>query len=745
MARFDGRPTRYDWTHVKGTDSKIVATFVDASDVAVDLSGRTITAVAYAPGSTATAFALTTAVSGVGSNVLTVTVPDDATLPTERKADGTLDWALTIDFATGQILSVVAGSFWIVNPGSPESYSTSSAVAVTVSTGDVVSVAVSSLVLDAGLPVGGLTGQSLVKSSNADYDMGWLTPAGGGDLLASANLGDLDSASTSRTNIGLGTGDTPDLAITNMTLSDASLVVLSGITNAQSFADGVDDALLKARGTGVSSSYVSTVAVGGTTFAQPAVVGEIRSDEGYFNVSYTGATGITVGNLTAESTYVYIDSANALQQQTTIPTRQDWSRKIFTMRISVDTSTNLIIGFEYLNNPLGNYANSTRDLYTYLVAQGVPFKAGQTITGRAGDLGFDVSAGTLLEYGGTGDIDNPNIKSTDAVANATYALLSRTALVSAGNTDLVKFWDNAGTITALGSTTLVGHRLYRFSNGAFALQYGQGNYANMDLAKAGVLTEEYVLNTRLENATFFGWWFIESTATNTGGTTLTDFVEYTIGVQGGSSAELSGALLKGNNLSDVLDAGTALTNIGAAPVAEGIQTFATVAARDAAIVSPTEGMHAFTSDTDTQWLYSGSAWLIHSRQLTEYTPTISSVTVGNGTIDAWYSISQGVAHFSASFTLGSTSAVSSVPSFSLPVTAAAGGLAFADAHGMFRDSGTSTNPAIHEPSGSTTTTGLFYASRADSAYVGAVAVSSTVPHTWATNDIVSVAGSYRIA
>jgi hypothetical protein len=336
--------------------------------------------------------------------------------------------------------------------------------------------------------------------------------------------------------------------------------VLSGVTNLQLFADGVDHSLFKARGTGVNTTYVSTVAVGGTTFAQPDVKGEIKSDLGYFDVHYTGATGITVGNLTAASTYVYIDSANNLQQQTTTPTRQDWSRKIFTMRIGVDTSTNLILGFEYLNNPLGNYANSTRDLYTYLLAQGVPFKVGQTITGRSADLGFDVGAGSLLEYGGTGDIDNPNIKSLDAVANAGYTLTSRTAFVST-ETDLVKFWDNAGTITPLGSTTLVAHRLYRFSNGNFAIQYGQANYANMDLAKAGALTEEYVLNPQLTNATFFGWWIIESTATTTDGAT-TAFVEYTIGIQGGSSSSLSGAMLKGNNLSDLLDAAVARTNLG---------------------------------------------------------------------------------------------------------------------------------------------------------------------------------------
>jgi hypothetical protein len=355
-------------------------------------------------------------------------------------------------------------------------------------------------------------------------------------------------------------GAAPVFASTNMTIDDTSLVVVDA-TNLQTFVEGADHALLKARGTGVTSSYVSTI--GTTTFAQPEVFGEISSDEGYFDIHYTGATGVTVTTLSAPSTYVYLDNAGVLQQQVTTPTRQDWSRKIFLMRIAVNTVTEEILGFEYLNNPIGHYANSIRDVYTYLLAQGVPFKKNQVVTGRgAADLGFDVSAGTLLEFGGTGDINNANIKSFDAVANASYDLLDRTTIAATGQTDLVKFWDNADTITALGSTTLVGHRLYRFSNGAFAMQYGQGNYANMDLAKAGVLLEDYVLNPRLENATFFGWWFIESTATTTGGTVKTDFVEYTIGIQGGTSGGLAGCLLKGNNLSDLLDASVARTNLG---------------------------------------------------------------------------------------------------------------------------------------------------------------------------------------
>jgi hypothetical protein len=370
--------------------------------------------------------------------------------------------------------------------------------------------------------------------------------------------------SSTLTASNLSGANTGDQVLSDFSLDTTNLIVVSK-SDIQEFAEGVDHALLKARGTGIDTTYVFAATAGGTTFDVSMLNGEIKSDQGYFHVHNNAETGVTVANLNAPSTYVYLDNTGTIQQQTSIPTRQDWSRKVFVARVAVDLSSSTVIGFEYLNNPIGNYANSIRDIYEYLLAQGVPFKKDMVVTGRTTDLGFDISAGSLLEFGGTGDIFNPNIKTFSGVTNASFFLTTRTGFDSGGNTDLPKFWDNNGSLIALGSTTWVGHRLYKFSNGNICLQYGQGNYANLSLAKAGVASESYEINPILKNATFFGWWFIESIATNTGNTGATQttaFVEYTIGIQGGSSTDLSGALLKGNNLSDVLDSVAAKTNLG---------------------------------------------------------------------------------------------------------------------------------------------------------------------------------------
>lgn len=283
--------------------------------------------------------------------------------------------------------------------------------------------------------------------------------------------------------------------------------------------------------TGIRTSFTASATEGGTSFTVSSVKGSIHGDTFYTDVDFPGASNVTVSDLTETSTYVYIDRYGVLQQQTTAPTRLDWVVKVFLIRVGVDTSSNTVISFEYLHNATNHIASSIRDVYEYLREAGVSFRKGLEVTGRTDGIGFDMASGSVLEFGGTGQIHEPNTINFDAVSNVEYFKATRTNTDAGGNTDLSKNWDNNGVLTAIGSTTWVGHRVYFFSSGNVVIQYGQGNYANINLAKAGVKVEEYVTNPVLYNATFLGWWFIESTADVTAGGPDAEFVRYAFGLR----------------------------------------------------------------------------------------------------------------------------------------------------------------------------------------------------------------------
>jgi hypothetical protein len=364
-------------------------------------------------------------------------------------------------------------------------------------------------------------------------------------------------------------------------------------------------------GTGVTSDFTVSAANGGTVFTISAVSATIHSRVTDVTIAYAGAANVTIANLAVSSTYVYLDSSGVLQQQGSVPTREDWSQKVFLVRIAVDTVAGTVIGFEYLSNTIGHYSNTIRDFYNTLLAQGIPFKIDQAITGNSGNLKWNVGDGKAFELGGTGDIHDPNFVVFDAITNAEYTLMERTLAGTGGQTDLVKFWDNAGSITALGSGTFVAHRLYRFSSGNFVIQYGQGNYADINLAKVGVALEEYVLNPLLVNATFFGWWFIGETATNSLGVDgLTQFTEYTIGAQGGSAnalfAPLASPAFTGVPTAPTATAGTNTQQLATTAFVQAFDFGAAISAAIAALGAGAVGTYAFLYNTSAGTLAAGS-------------------------------------------------------------------------------------------------------------------------------------------
>jgi len=133
-----------------------------------------------------------------------------------------------------------------------------------------------------------------------------------------------------------------------------------------------------------------------------------------------------------------------------------------------------------------------------------------------------------------------------------------------------------------------------------------------------------------------------------------------------------------------------------------------------------------------------------------YTPTFANTTLGNGTVTGKYIRIGKFVQFYASFKLGTTSAVSSNVTVTLPVTASA--TAFDTGSGSVR-----IGISSFEDNGVTSCEGLtlILAATASatiatpivigtgSTYAQSSSITSTIPHTWGNLDVIRVSGTYE--
>jgi hypothetical protein len=120
-----------------------------------------------------------------------------------------------------------------------------------------------------------------------------------------------------------------------------------------------------------------------------------------------------------------------------------------------------------------------------------------------------------------------------------------------------------------------------------------------------------------------------------------------------------------------------------------------------------------------------------------YTSTGTNITLGNGTIVAKYMTVGKTLWVTILFTLGSTSAVTGDVNFTLPIAVVAEGTGKCS----LADTGTARYDGDTQPSG----TALYVRTKGSSGtYVtSGVILSSTVPHTWATTDFISLSLWYE--
>ena len=166
--------------------------------------------------------------------------------------------------------------------------------------------------------------------------------------------------------------------------------------------------------------------------------------------------------------------------------------------------------------------------------------------------------------------------------------------------------------------------------------------------------------------------------------------------------------------------------------------------------SPFEGQMIYETDTDNVLVWNGTAWLYLSTPQTSkiggtvaYTPTWTGLTVGNGTNVGSYSIVNKTVHVEGKVTFGSTTSITaSAPSSPLPVAAVSSGL-WSPGTVVYADSGIATYNGFPLVIGSTSW--YLFIQNFATAYGREVAITSTIPFTWGTNDAILWCFDYEIA
>ena len=128
---------------------------------------------------------------------------------------------------------------------------------------------------------------------------------------------------------------------------------------------------------------------------------------------------------------------------------------------------------------------------------------------------------------------------------------------------------------------------------------------------------------------------------------------------------------------------------------------------------------------------------------TTYTPTLTNMTLGNGTVTAKYAKLGKIVHLRITFVLGSTSTMGTGPTFSLPPSLTVeSGQSYPNGTLSILDSGTAGYVGTIEIVSTNLQCWILSTS---GAYPQFANITSTVPMTWTTSDSLSVTAIYEVA
>ena len=182
----------------------------------------------------------------------------------------------------------------------------------------------------------------------------------------------------------------------------------------------------------------------------------------------------------------------------------------------------------------------------------------------------------------------------------------------------------------------------------------------------------------------------------------------------------------------------------------GVPVFATTTTRDAGFGGTgektlAEGQVCYVEAAPKKlMIYNGTSWIPYDIDATSYTPTLTNVTLGNGSVSGFYERLGSYVVFGVHLSFGSTTSVSGLIGISLPFTAASGASTRNFINLSLNDTGTNAYQGLGLIMDSATKFDCYAVNTAGTyGSWAAGGTSATVPHTWANTDEIYGGGIYR--